>query len=77
MLLTAVGRKATAERGTHYHPHLNTGADMDPQKIDGPDIGEPAVQPPIEGQVQAWEEIVTGRFMPRRIRGSYVGRELG
>ncbi len=29
------------------------------------------------GQVQAWEEIDTGRFMPRRIRGSYQGRALG
>ena len=27
--------------------------------------------------VQAWEEIETGRFMPRRIRGSYQGRALG
>jgi hypothetical protein len=29
------------------------------------------------GQVQAWEEIETGRYMPRRIRGSYQGRALG
>ena len=28
-------------------------------------------------QVQAWEEIETGRYMPRRIRGSYQGRALG
>jgi hypothetical protein len=28
-------------------------------------------------QVQAWEEIETGRYMPRRIRGSYRGRTLG
>jgi hypothetical protein len=27
--------------------------------------------------VRAWEEIDTGRFMPRRIRGSYQGRALG
>jgi hypothetical protein len=27
--------------------------------------------------VRAWEEIDTGRFMPRRIRGSYKGRALG
>lgn len=25
----------------------------------------------------AWEEIDTGRFMPRRIRGSFRGGELG
>jgi len=24
-----------------------------------------------------WEEIEAGRFMPRRIRGSYRGRALG
>lgn len=27
--------------------------------------------------VQPWEEIESGRFMPRRIRGSYKGRALG
>ena len=26
---------------------------------------------------RAWEEIEIGRFMPRRIRGSYKGRALG
>jgi len=25
----------------------------------------------------AWEEIAAGRYMPRRIRGSFPGRELG
>ena len=28
-------------------------------------------------QPAAWEEIETGRYMPRRIRGSCRGRELG
>jgi hypothetical protein len=28
-------------------------------------------------EVQAWELIDTGRYMPRRIRGSCHGRELG
>jgi hypothetical protein len=28
-------------------------------------------------EVPAWEEIATGRFMPRRIRGSFRGRVLG
>jgi hypothetical protein len=28
-------------------------------------------------QVQPWELIDTGRYRPRRIRGSYRGRELG
>jgi hypothetical protein len=26
---------------------------------------------------QAWEQIEEGRYQPRRIRGSCVGRELG
>jgi hypothetical protein len=30
-----------------------------------------------EADGQAWEEIEAGRFMPRRIRGSYRGRALG
>jgi hypothetical protein len=29
------------------------------------------------GEVQAWEEIDSGRYMPRRIKGSYKGRALG
>jgi hypothetical protein len=28
-------------------------------------------------QLLAWEQIESGRFMPRRIRGSFRGRELG
>jgi hypothetical protein len=31
----------------------------------------------IESEPSAWEEIEIGRFMPRRIRGSYRGRALG
>ena len=27
--------------------------------------------------VKAWEEIEAGRFMPRRIRGSFRGNKLG
>jgi hypothetical protein len=33
--------------------------------------GEPA------DAVPAWEQVEPGRYMPRRIRGSYRGRELG
>jgi hypothetical protein len=29
------------------------------------------------GEFQAWEQIDNGRYMPRRIRGSFRGRELG
>jgi hypothetical protein len=28
-------------------------------------------------EVRAWELIDVGRYMPRRIRGSFRGRELG
>ena len=28
-------------------------------------------------EVRAWEEIDTGRYMPRRIKGSCKGRALG
>jgi hypothetical protein len=30
-----------------------------------------------ESDVLAWEQIEADRYMPRRIRGSYRGRELG
>lgn len=29
------------------------------------------------GQSRAWELLEAGRYMPRRIRGSFRGRELG
>ncbi len=29
------------------------------------------------GDVRAWEQIETGRYMPRRIKGSFKGRALG
>ena len=31
----------------------------------------------VEPESLAWEEIEHGRFMPRRIRGSFRGRALG
>jgi len=30
-----------------------------------------------DGEVAAWTEIEPGRFMPRRVRGSHLGRVLG
>ena len=33
--------------------------------------------PPPSSFRGAWEQIENGRYMPRRIRGSCVGRELG
>jgi hypothetical protein len=32
---------------------------------------------PAPAEAQAWEQIEAGRFMPRRIKGSYKGRALG
>ena len=29
------------------------------------------------GEAQAWEQVEAGRYMPRRIRGSFRGRALG
>jgi hypothetical protein len=34
-------------------------------------------EPAIETSVPAWEMIEAGRYMPRRTRGSFPGRELG
>ena len=31
----------------------------------------------VPDESQAWEELEAGRYMPRRIRGSYRGRALG
>jgi hypothetical protein len=31
----------------------------------------------LDSDVRAWEEIEAGRYMPRRIRGSFRGRALG
>ncbi|HEY7651075.1 MAG TPA: hypothetical protein VID04_18910 [Methylomirabilota bacterium] len=36
---------------------------------------EPA--PRTRERAPGWEEIAPGRYQPRRIRGSYRGRELG
>jgi hypothetical protein len=33
-------------------------------------------EPPTDAE-QAWEQLEAGRYMPRRIRGSYRGRALG
>ena len=32
---------------------------------------------PSRSEVRAWEQVDVGRYMPRRIRGSYRGRALG
>ena len=44
-----------------------------------PGSGRPleASPPPASGTFPAWEQIEAGRYMPRRTRGSFPGRELG
>ena len=54
---------------------------MDPNRTpEEPVILHPAASAagsPEADQVAAWEQIETGRYMPRRVRGSCHGRELG
>lgn len=38
---------------------------------------EQAASQTAEDEVAPWEEIEPGRFMPRRVRGSFRGRALG
>ena len=40
---------------------------------DGPQFSADAP----DGEIAAWTEIEEGRFMPRRVRGSFQGRALG
>jgi len=50
-----------------------------------PDTRRPRRRRPLDlaalkaaaGNVVAWEQIEEGRYMPRRTRGSFPGRELG
>ena len=37
----------------------------------------PLIDSRAEDEPPAWELLEAGRYMPRRIRGSYRGRELG
>ena len=41
------------------------------------ETNEPIAALPADADPAAWEEVEAGRFRPRRIRGSCVGRELG
>jgi hypothetical protein len=42
------------------------------------DAANPAISPGTGAEhPKAWEMIENGRYQPRRITGSYVGRELG
>lgn len=46
--------------------------DMKQEAIAIPPVAETEPATPLP-----WEEIENGRYMPRRIRGSCLGRELG
>jgi hypothetical protein len=51
-------------------PHRETGL---PDGTPVPQVpGEPGAEQPA-----AWEQVEHGRYMPRRVRGSFRGRELG
>ena len=41
------------------------------------DSGPHFTAPPEGENLPAWEEVESGRYMPRRVRGSCVGRALG
>jgi hypothetical protein len=42
------------------------------------EVAAPAVLPEADAAAPPpWELIDNGRYMPRRIRGSFLGRELG
>ena len=41
------------------------------------DAQQQAPDQPEADDVRAWEEIEPGRFMPRRVRGSFRGGKLG
>jgi hypothetical protein len=41
------------------------------------DAQERAADLPPDDPVRAWEEIEPGRYMPRRVRGSFQGGKLG
>jgi len=47
-----------------------------PELLSGPDAAQFSAEVQT-GEVAPWTEIDPGRFMPRRVRGSYQGRALG
>ena len=47
------------------------------EKLSGPESPHFCTDADTEENVPAWTEVEEGRFMPRRVRGSGVGRALG
>ncbi len=58
---------------------MSHGHDQDlPNGAEGPHFStEVSVEEVTAEEVAAWTEIEAGRFMPRRVRGSFQGRALG
>jgi hypothetical protein len=50
-----------------YSDEVLRTSHFDPSEASLPEAIEPT----------AWEEVASGRYQPRRIRGSYIGRALG
>jgi hypothetical protein len=58
---------------------LKANSEMEETTIQN-EAERPVLPLPLEsgaGQPRAWEMIENGRYQPRRIKGSCVGRELG
>ncbi|MCS6866387.1 MAG: hypothetical protein RMJ56_12475 [Gemmataceae bacterium] len=49
---------------------------MNPDKLPL-DAHQRAARQPVAADQPPWEELESGRYMPRRIRGSFRGRALG
>ena len=47
-----------------------------PEPLSGPDAAQFSAEVQ-SGEVAPWTEIDPGRYMPRRVRGSFQGRALG
>ena len=47
------------------------------RESDLPGDAQERAEPAPDEPVRAWEEIEPGRFMPRRVRGSFPGAKLG
>ena len=53
---------------------------LDEQRGDAQEQARDQLTPAADGgteSVPAWEQVEAGRFMPRRIRGSFRGGKLG
>ena len=47
------------------------------KKLEAPSVLQLDPHAVREENVPAWEQLEAGRYRPRRIRGSFPGRELG